>query len=123
MERKIMHNEIGKNLNNFTTFAQSNLQENHLNHAQSMNDNNMCDSIKMQETMDFLGTMGLSQVIKSNPSNTTIKAVDEVKNDYEYVQSHISFCNNLVDRGYTLQEADRITQNVFDNLKNKNMYI
>ncbi len=117
-----MSNEIGKNLNNFNSITKTSVNDKCSKLAQSTNGSKLENNTKMQETMEFLGTMGLSQVIKAKPSKTTIKAVDELKNDYEYVQNHISFCNNLVAKGYSLQEADRITQKVFSSLKNKNTY-
>ncbi len=118
-----MSNEIGRNLKGYENLAQAQVSES-LNSFQNAHNsiNNNINSFKNEEAMAFLGTMGMSQVKISKPTQTTIKAVNEFTTDSNYVENHISFCNNLVDNGYTLQEADRITQKVFNKLKDADIY-
>ena len=77
-----------------------------------------------KDSMTFMGNMGCAQVNMSKPnlSSNTAKSVDEFLKDPEYADLYISFGDSLVEKGYKLEDATRITDTVFDALSDKDTY-
>ncbi len=77
-----------------------------------------------QSSLNFLGTLGCAQVNMDNLRHERIKtALKELKADPILVQTHVETCDSLVQRGYPLEEAIKITDRIFKTLSDKNTYI
>ena len=69
----------------------------------------------VQSPMDCLNSMGIAQVKMTNPQ-TRLSALEFLK-DEEYATAHVEFCDDLVEKGYKLEDAIQITDEVFAHLK------
>lgn len=73
-----------------------------------------CDK-NVQSPLECLNSMGMAQVNMTN--SRTKSSVIEFLNNEDYVTSHVEFCDSLVEKGYKLEEAVQITDEVFAHLK------
>jgi hypothetical protein len=73
---------------------------------------------------DCLNNMGHAKVNldKKAMSNRVISSLGVLKKDAQYVQSHVEFCDNLVQKGYSLEDAVLGTDIIFKHLQNKSTY-
>ena len=75
----------------------------------------------LKESMEMLGLLGSVQV-KRDAQKTLNQSVEEFIQDPFIVQEKVDFCDNLVQRGYHLEEADNKTRQVFSALQNSKTY-
>ncbi len=85
------------------------------------NAENMSNS--MEKSMNFLGAMGYAQVNMTNPTIKRVQnSVDSFLEDPEYAKQHTETCDELVKRGYKLEDAIDVTDRIFDTLKTEDTY-
>lgn len=70
--------------------------------------------------MDCLNSLGIAQVHMANPN--VRKAIKNFIDDEDYANAHVDFCDGLVEKGYKLEEAIQITDDVFAHLKKDTTY-
>ncbi len=110
-----MNNDITGNYNNFSNIPKvkngvgSNGAEKFLPEDIEKIETNV------QSPMDCLNSMGVAQVKMTNPQ-TRLSAL-EFLNDEGYATAHVEFCDDLVEKGYKLEDAIQITDEVFAHLK------
>lgn len=103
-------------------------QKNHANIKRQLGENctqNDCvDNYSMKNSMDYLNSIGHAQVNmnNSNPSQTTIEAVEEFNGNPDLIKAQVDFCDELVKAGYPLENAISKTDAVFQVLKDGNTY-
>ena len=104
-----------QNINNATCAISSAMRQN----AQQE-----CDSESMDKSMEFLGTLGQTYIKRSeNKTSQTIRnSIQMFLNDPLYVENYVGFCDDLVEKGYDLDDAIEKTDVVFEALKDKNIY-
>ena len=91
------------------------------NNVSDANDSKSAEN--MENSLNFLGSMGYAQVNMNNPLTKGVKtSVDSFIEDPEFVQEHTDMCDNLVKDGYPLEEAIDVTDRIFDTLKNEEIY-
>ncbi len=77
-----------------------------------------------KKTQDYLYTLGLAKVnIDKEAVNKRVEeSVKDFKENPEYAQSHVDFCDELVKKGCSLEDAIEKTDYIFDKLKNEATY-
>ena len=77
----------------------------------------------MEKSMHFLGSMGYAQVNMNNPLAKRVKSsVDNFLEDPQYASEHTEICDELVKKGYPLEDAINVTDRIFDTLKAEDTY-
>lgn len=118
-----MNREIGRDLNAYSGMQKAKKQEKvaFQSNCNALDDSNLT-SDEMNESFAYLDSIGRSQVNMLKPTKTTQDAVQKYMDDPNYVENHMAFCDDLVKKGYSLEEADRITQQVFEKLSDERVY-
>ena len=86
------------------------------------------DDIQSRESYEtaqkYLGALGRTKVnMDKNAINTRVAdSVDILKQDPEYVQNYIDFCDSLQDKGYSLEDSIIGTDLIFEKLKDEQTY-
>ena len=80
------------------------------------------DNKTINEALGFLGTMGLAQINMDNPQSSIRHSVEEILSDSENIEQQVQFCDELVKKGYKLEDAIQKTDDVFKILSDKNTY-
>ena len=83
-----------------------------------------CSSKDYETAQDYLNALGRTKVNidKASVNNRVASSVDSLKKDPCYVQSHVDFCDNLVENGYSLEDAIEKTDYIFNKLKDGALY-
>ena len=78
----------------------------------------------VKDSMECLGNMGCAQVNMNNlgTSRSVRQAMEKFIQNPEYVQAHVDFCDGLVAKGYSLEDAIQKSDIVFCALKDENIY-
>ena len=115
-----MNNDITGNYNNFSNIpkVQNNVGSNGAEKILPEDIEKIEKNI--QSPMDCLNSMGVAQVKMTNPQ-TRLSAIEFLK-DEEYATKHVEFCDDLVEKGYKLEDAIQITDKVFAHLKKGSTY-
>ncbi len=76
------------------------------------------------DSMEVLGALGHAQVNMENlcTNNGVKRCVEQYMQDPLYAKCWVDYCDNLIDRGYNLEDALAETDNFFSVLKDKNIY-
>ena len=80
------------------------------------------DNKTINEALGFLGTMGLAQINMDNPQSSIRHSVEEILSDSENIEQQVQFCDELVKKGYKLEDDIKKTDDVFKILSDKNTY-
>lgn len=77
----------------------------------------------IKDSMTLLGNMGYAKVNmdRTHLSNNTAKAIDEFLKNQDIAEMHTEFCDSLVEKGYSLEDAVITTDKVFT-LLSQNIY-
>ena len=80
-----------------------------------------CD---FKDSMAFLGNMGYAQVnLDKNTLNKNVaNSVEEIEKNFDYVSFYNEFCDSLIAKGYSLEDAVKYTDLVFDTLSDEKIY-
>lgn len=121
-----MNNDISRDLNSFIKTTQRQKQNNARIPADMPIQNSekiLPDKSKsLEDSMGFLGVLGSMQV-KRDLSKSVNNAVEEFIEDPEKIKEKVDFCDELVARGYCLEDADKKTCEVFHVLEDPNTYL
>lgn len=115
-----MNNDITGNYNKFSNIpkVKNNVG---LNGAEKILPENIENSEKeVHSPMDFLNSMGMAQVKMSN-AGARLSTIEFLK-DEGFAHAHVDFCDSLVQKGYSLEDAIKITDEVFADLKKSSTY-
>ncbi len=114
-----MSNEIRSNLNKYTKINSTI----HKNNASCANDLPQPERIETSaDAMNFLGAYGCAKV-KMDKHLSTKNSAESFMRDPFAAELHNGFCDELVSRGYKLEDAINTTDTMFETLKDKNTYI
>ena len=86
------------------------------------------DSKNLDSTLSYLDSIGHAQVNmhadmnSSAPSNGVIYSMEILKNDPCGVESYNDFCDTLIEKGYSLEDAMYKADAFFSCLKNSSTY-
>ena len=115
-----MNNDITGNFNNFNSIPKMSNNVGSNDVEKILPENIEISTDVVQSPMDCLGSMGVAQVKMTNPR--VKQSVIEFLNDEEFATSHVDFCDNLVQKGYKLEDAIKVTDEVFAHLKKDSIY-
>ena len=118
-----MNNEISREINPYLNQAlqksQSgiNMPENKVEVSQSKEN-------LMNETLDFLGTMGQAQIYynQSLTSDGVKKSVEKFLADPEGCEEYNYLCDEIVKKGNGLEKSIEVCDKIFKTLKNNQIY-
>ena len=76
------------------------------------------------DSMEVLGALGHAQVNMENlyTNNGVKRSVEQYTQDPLFAQSWVNYCDDLVEKGYNLEDALNKTDEFFSVLKDKNIY-
>ena len=72
------------------------------------------------DSMDCLNAMGCAKV---NMDKRAIESTEYFKKNPQTVQAYVDFCDSIVERGQSLEDAINTTDKVFDSLKSEYTYL
>lgn len=118
-----MNNDISANLKYFNAQKQNKAVNGSKSKEEPVAELNKSNS-DFRDSMAFLGSMGCAQVKMDNASlcSRIANSVAEFKENPDLVNLHTSFCDDLIEKGYSLENAVRCTDAVFRGLKNEETY-
>ena len=119
-----MNNDISADVNKYISNKASSRQMSSSEANVEISKAENIDSESIKNSFDYLGSLGHAQVNmnKLTPSKTTKEAVKSFVNDPEYAKAHVELCDELVSRGYKLEDAIMKTDKIFNILSDKNTY-
>ena len=115
-----MNNDITRNVQNCMNAKMANPINPLARKDAKQNINTSVPNGNMQDSMTFLGSLGCAQV-KMN--NTLRHSIEEYMANKDFVESHVAFCDSLVEEGMELEKAIITTDFVFDALRSEDTYI
>ncbi len=116
-----MNNDINNNINFIGTKIKN---HNTLPKIPMQQNQNKYEPDSTQNSLNFLGTLGCAQVNMDTTENKRIKeALEKFQSDPEKIKAHTKICDDLVKKGYTLEQAILTTDKIFDILSRKETYI
>ena len=73
---------------------------------------------------NYLSMLGRAKVNidKAAVNNRVASSVEAFKNDTQYAQSYVDFCDSLKEKGYSLEDAIIGTDMIFQGLKQESTY-
>ena len=117
-----MNNDINNNIN-FISAQKANSNAVQKMPTQQKEDNNNTKE-NMQSSLNFLGTLGCAQVNMNNLRDKGIRqALEKLKSDPIFVETHTQLCDKLVQEGYPLEKAILTSDKILETLADKNTYI
>lgn len=92
--------------------------------VQKTQDVKTCSCEDYEKTQNYFNALGRTKVNidKASVENRVTNSVEGLKADPCYVQNHVDFCDELVKKGYSLEEAIEKTDYIFDKLKDEDTY-
>jgi hypothetical protein len=76
------------------------------------------NSIEKQAAQKTTNPINSPEFISKNVD----KSIESFLNNPEYIQAHVDFCDSLVEHGYSLEDAIKKTDAVFEILHQKETY-
>lgn len=118
-----MNNDISRELTNHipTGSKHSKTKSGSASDASDKNINSDKDYQTVQNCLSMLGRTKV-KMDKTSLHGSVAASLDILKLDPCYVQSHIDFCDALIEQGYSLEKAIKTTDILFKGLKNKSVY-
>lgn len=117
-----MNNDIAQDVNHYINIPKISKNTDKTTEAELC-----CNNVSSQKTtadsMGCLSAMGYAQVNMDNPfSKACVQAIEEFKQNPELVEAQIELQDELVKKGYTLEEAIIKSDSIFSILKQQDLY-
>ena len=117
-----MNNDISSELTNYINTRTSHAAKK-TNNTPAAKDEKTVSVESYEVAQKCYDAMGHAKVSMDNGINNRIAdSLDVLKKDPEYVQNHIAFCDDLQEKGYSLEDAVIGTDIIFDTLKDEAIY-
>ena len=113
------------NLDNNFGAKKINIASNNATKKQTaINIDSSCVGTNVDEPMKYLGTLGVAQVKMDNKhtSDSVKKSTEKFLQNPDGVEAYIDFCDKLIEKGHTLEEAINKTDYVFKALTQEETY-
>ena len=117
-----MNNDISREFTNYISPKKEHAPKK-INHAQ-VKDVDIQSRESYETAQKYLGALGRTKVNmdKGNMDSRVCASVDILRQDPEYVQNYIDFCDSLQKSGYSLEDAVIGTDLIFEKLKDEQTY-
>jgi len=120
-----MNNDISRDLHKH--IISSNQHANNKSVSASVSKNQVGEAQAQNNylnTQNFLSMLGRTKVNmdKTSVNNRVASYVEAFKNDSQYSQNYVEFCDGLLEKGYSLEDAIIGTDIIFKGLKQESTY-
>lgn len=124
-----MNNDIPRDMKNTYVNVQKNAPafsscNSNIQNEEAAEERQMSYEFDMEKSMSYmLGKMQVDSKKSSQKSDSSISdSVEKILTNPDFVQSHVDFCDELIQRGYSLEDAIEKTDMFFDALKSADIY-